>query len=374
MSKVINAMVKNVASTSATVKKEGVQWHEFDILAAVVSRCQNGTNTSDQLAAGSPDYRVSCHRCGNIRKRRQQCSAPSCPHTYCGRCSEKMKEEFGADVFVNGCPVCKDLCCCSNKTVSCNRHNHCYRKCPYTKSAAYRSASVASTPTRRSGAALVGEKRGVSKMKTSGVPAVAAAAAAAGSVPPLPLKACTGTPVRIADTIGGSSGSIFDLLAAMADIDQQQQIAAACLPCSAPMSHGFAASAFTKYTAFSDAESDDVDTTDDNSEDCESISPLKKHRPNPSFETLPSDEDQKQLSALYAKQNPSYAAFYRLDNTAVPVQQHYAAGFSCAAAGVAIVGGATQRAEAEAALVGTDPNTAASAMHLLALAGVAAGH
>lgn len=210
-------------------------------------------------------------------------------------------------------------------------------------------------------------------MKTSGVPAAAAAAAAAsGSVPVLPIKACAGTPVLVDDTIGGSSGSIFDLLAAMADIDQQQQqqFAAACLPCSAPLSHGCGAPAFTEYTAFSDAESDDVDTADDNSEDCENISPLKKHRPNPSCETMPSDEDQKQLPARYAKQNPSYAAFYRLDNTAF----HPAGVSRAAAAGGGGGGGATQRAEAEAVLVGTDPNTAASAMHLLALAGVAAGH
>ena len=48
-------------------------------------------------------HRVSCHRCGNIRKDRTLCS--ECPYVYCGRCVEKMKEEHGPTVFDNGCPV-----------------------------------------------------------------------------------------------------------------------------------------------------------------------------------------------------------------------------------------------------------------------------
>ena len=61
------------------------------------------------------------------------CVRPSCPHIFCGRCADKMREEHGRDIFLEGCPVCLDLCCCSNKTVFCNRTNHCYRKCPATK-------------------------------------------------------------------------------------------------------------------------------------------------------------------------------------------------------------------------------------------------
>ncbi len=34
---------------------------------------------------------------------------------------------------MNGCPVCKDLCCCNSKSVYCHRKNHCYRKCPASK-------------------------------------------------------------------------------------------------------------------------------------------------------------------------------------------------------------------------------------------------
>ena len=55
-----------------------------------------------------------------------------------------MKIEHGADVFVDGCPVCHELCCCVNKTVYCNRKNHCYRKCPASKSVD--SIAKANTP------------------------------------------------------------------------------------------------------------------------------------------------------------------------------------------------------------------------------------
>lgn len=44
-----------------------------------------------------------------------------------------MLEEFGADLFQRGCPVCLELCCCSNKSLSCTRSHHCYRKCPASK-------------------------------------------------------------------------------------------------------------------------------------------------------------------------------------------------------------------------------------------------
>ena len=103
------------------------------------------------------DKRISCHRCGNIRKKRFYCSRAPCPHVFCGRydicllsfncvinihynliqlnrCADKMKEDYGPDVFVSGCPVCLDLCCCSNKSAACDRKNHCYRKCPASKS------------------------------------------------------------------------------------------------------------------------------------------------------------------------------------------------------------------------------------------------
>jgi hypothetical protein len=46
-----------------------------------------------------------------------------------------MKNEHGVEAFIRGCPVCQELCCCVNKTVYCNRKNHCYRKCPASKCA-----------------------------------------------------------------------------------------------------------------------------------------------------------------------------------------------------------------------------------------------
>ncbi|KAJ0408553.1 hypothetical protein ATCC90586_009574 [Pythium insidiosum] len=58
-------------------------------------------------------HRASCHRCGNLRKKNVRC--PNCPHIFCQKCAEKMVEEHGDNVFVDGCPF------------------HCYKKCPSTK-------------------------------------------------------------------------------------------------------------------------------------------------------------------------------------------------------------------------------------------------
>lgn len=101
----------------------------LDILASVVSSIQEQTPSKKT----PPEHRVSCHRCGNIRKRKMLCPRSACPHIFCGRCADKMREEHGADVFIDGCPVCHELCCCHNKSIFCNRKNHCYRKCPATK-------------------------------------------------------------------------------------------------------------------------------------------------------------------------------------------------------------------------------------------------
>ena len=101
----------------------------LDLLSAAVSRIAYDA----QIQQNQLEHRVSCHRCGNIRKRKVFCSVVSCPHIFCGRCAEKMKDEYGYDVFIGGCPVCCGLCCCDNKTQYCTRKNHCYRKCPSTK-------------------------------------------------------------------------------------------------------------------------------------------------------------------------------------------------------------------------------------------------
>lgn len=64
------------------------------------------------------------------------------------RCAEKMVEEHGAQTFIGGCPVCKEMCCCGkNRSTVCRRkvnrivveyhltfaQFHCYKKCPATK-------------------------------------------------------------------------------------------------------------------------------------------------------------------------------------------------------------------------------------------------
>lgn len=95
----------------------------------------------DRPKAPTPEHRISCHRCGNIRKRRILCVKDSCPHTFCGRCADKLKLEYGENIFLGGCPVCKELCCCSNKSVHCLRKNHCYRKCPTSKAPTKGSSS-----------------------------------------------------------------------------------------------------------------------------------------------------------------------------------------------------------------------------------------
>lgn len=65
-------------------------------------------------------HRASCHRCGNLRKKNVRC--PQCPHIFCQKCAEKMVEEHGEAVFVDGCPVCKEQCCCGkNRTILCTR-------------------------------------------------------------------------------------------------------------------------------------------------------------------------------------------------------------------------------------------------------------
>eukprot|EP01031_Cornospumella_fuschlensis_P035969 gene35969-43624_t len=72
-------------------------------------------------------HRSSCHRCGNLRVKIFLC--PMCPQVFCVRCYEKMLEEHGPEVFFNGCPMCKRLCCCFNKEIHCTKTFHCYKKC-----------------------------------------------------------------------------------------------------------------------------------------------------------------------------------------------------------------------------------------------------
>jgi hypothetical protein len=104
-------------------------------LALLSSACARYHRDKQAITVQREEQRVSCHRCGNIRKKKTVCSKINCPHIFCGRCTVKMKEEYGEAAFIRGCPVCRGLCCCSNKTLQCSRINHCYRKCPATRNA-----------------------------------------------------------------------------------------------------------------------------------------------------------------------------------------------------------------------------------------------
>lgn len=126
-----NTLLGGIISTKSEENDSKHHPSILDVFASVVTRFPSPTQPLCFDTA--LERRVSCHRCGNIRKRKISCIHPSCPHIYCGRCADKMKEEHGNDIFKNGCPVCLELCCCSNKTLSCSRKNHCYRKCPASK-------------------------------------------------------------------------------------------------------------------------------------------------------------------------------------------------------------------------------------------------
>ena len=106
-----------------------MEYNALDLLSAVATRIPEMNRRIPIVE----EHRVSCHRCGNIRKKKFVCTVAHCPHIFCGRCVDKMKEEYGSSIFSNGCPVCKGMCCCHNKAKSCQRLNHCYRKCPATK-------------------------------------------------------------------------------------------------------------------------------------------------------------------------------------------------------------------------------------------------
>lgn len=53
----------------------------LDVLASVVSNIQDNLPVCEKSLL----VRVSCHRCGNIRKRKILCPRETCPHIYCGR-------------------------------------------------------------------------------------------------------------------------------------------------------------------------------------------------------------------------------------------------------------------------------------------------
>ncbi len=64
-------------------------------------------SSNDSYDASNPSHRTSCHRCGNVRKKKTLCR--KCPHVFCARCTEKMFDEHGKDIFDDGCPVVRYL-------------------------------------------------------------------------------------------------------------------------------------------------------------------------------------------------------------------------------------------------------------------------
>ena len=95
--------------------------------------------------------RAACHRCGNMRKEVRYCPSVACPHIFCLNCHSKIIEEFStiSKLLDKGCAVCLGLCCCSSKTPSCLRKNHCYRKCPVSKTQTKTDSSIPTISKRK---------------------------------------------------------------------------------------------------------------------------------------------------------------------------------------------------------------------------------
>jgi len=98
----------------------------------------------------SPKVRITCHRCGNIRKTNITCD--NCEQIFCKACARKFEEysdtgfSFGEKSSVNGCPVCLKLCCCGNpKGYECKSKLHCYRRCETSRKSSKRRAKAADT-------------------------------------------------------------------------------------------------------------------------------------------------------------------------------------------------------------------------------------
>lgn len=67
-----------------------------------------------------------------------------------------MREVYGQTIFDDGCPVCKELCCCANKTIHCDRKIHCYRKCPASRNASKQNSTVTAAAAAAAAAPAAG--------------------------------------------------------------------------------------------------------------------------------------------------------------------------------------------------------------------------
>lgn len=114
---------KNVKEENdSTLSDNGTEQLQLDMISLL----------PDSDCVPSTKHRASCHRCGNLRKKIKCCT--NCPHVFCQKCAEKMINEHGANIFLGGCPVCKEVCCCGkNRNADCPKKYHCYKKCPSTK-------------------------------------------------------------------------------------------------------------------------------------------------------------------------------------------------------------------------------------------------
>ncbi len=104
---------------------------------------QESQHTQD----GTASRRKACHKCGNIRKKMQNCMKLDCPHIFCLNCVKKINALFASqNQFLDGCPVCCGLCCCANRTLECAKPYHCYRKCPVSRACHVRSVPAKKRP------------------------------------------------------------------------------------------------------------------------------------------------------------------------------------------------------------------------------------
>jgi len=89
-----------------------------------------------ESVSGMGKPRVTCHRCGNVRKNTLSCKA--CLQVYCVTCAQKFESTsntgFRFNTTGSSCPVCEGLCCCANSRGStCDRQFHCYRRCEISR-------------------------------------------------------------------------------------------------------------------------------------------------------------------------------------------------------------------------------------------------
>jgi hypothetical protein len=67
------------------------------------SGAASGHAPAPHISSTEEGHKATCHRCGNIRRDYTRCVR--CPYTFCNKCTDKMIDEHGQQVFVGGCPV-----------------------------------------------------------------------------------------------------------------------------------------------------------------------------------------------------------------------------------------------------------------------------